>query len=384
MESLDNLARLKNGIKSKRFSSYDRTGGNEDYACINANESLTISDISGAGIIKHIWITHDYKQGDFARRNLILRMYWDGEEDPSVEAPLGDFFGNGFGEYYNFTSLPLACGPKRGHSFVSYFSMPFSNGARITVENATDNNLVLYYYVDYEEHESIPDDMGRFHAMFNKKLTEGQWPEYGENENSSLGEENYKKIINKSDEKNYMFADIEGKGHFVGVNYYVENPQGVWYGEGDDMFRIDGEEWPFSLHGTGTEDFFNAAWGPAEEYNHPYFGYAKVPGQHLGWLGKTHCYRFMINDPVYFDKSLYASIEHGHANVLGLDISSVAYWYQMEPHKKFKELPSKEERAPHEDTNDVTINRWRDAWIREMRDKGIKRPLWGNEWKEEK
>ena len=132
------------------------------------------------------------------------------------------------------------------------------------------------------------------------------------------------------------------QGHYVGVNYFVDCPTPLWYGEGDDMFLVDGEPWPGSLHGTGTEDYFNSSWCPKELYAHPYFGYARVNGE-TGWLGRTHCYRFHLEDPVYFEKSLRASIEHGHANSLTLDLATVAYWYQTEPHKTFRADPAQRE-----------------------------------------
>ena len=379
--ALNKLAVLRNdGVKSRRVSSFDRNGGNGDCRGVSPGETFTIAEIEGAGIIRHIWMTHTHDHDPMTRRNLILRMYWDGEENPSVEAPLGDFFGNGFGAYYNFMSLPLACAPRGGQSLVSYFPMPFEKGARITLENDGDGHSTFFYYIDYEEYDTLPEEMGRFHAFFNREFTQSPW-EIGENEWACLSQEAYGKMLNKGDEENYMFADIEGKGHFVGVNYYIENPQPMWYGEGDDMFRIDGEDWPFSLHGTGTEDFFNTAWCPDEVYMHPYFGLAKIPWQVFGWLGRTHCYRFLLDDPIYFEKSLYASIEHGHANCLAQDISTVSYWYQTEPHKPYKPLPDKAGRNVRPETEYADVTRWRDAWIREMRSLGVKGPLWGKEQK---
>ncbi|MFC5465513.1 glycoside hydrolase family 172 protein [Lederbergia graminis] len=375
MGPLSNIFELKDGIKTKRISSYDRTGGNDDKIVIKAGETAEIANISGAGIIKHIWITISTPD-NFIRRNAIIRMYWDGEENPSVESPLGDFFGQGWGEEYNFASLPLAAAPAAGKALNSYFPMPFGDGARITIENQSEHNIdSFYYYVDYEEHPSIPDTAGRFHAWWNRELTEVH-PEDGEAEWGLVGEVGK----NKSDKDNYLFADIEGKGHFVGVNYYVDSPGPMWYGEGDDMFLVDGEDWPGSLHGTGTEDFFNSSWCPNEEYIHPYFGYAKVPDK-LGWMGRTHCYRFLLEDPIYFDKSLRASIEHGHNNNLTLDISTVSYWYQTEPHKPFPELPGKDQRQNMPEINFMDVHRWRHEWRKAM---GNGKKLWGNEIKEKK
>jgi hypothetical protein len=154
----------------------------------------------------------------------------------------------------------------------------------------------------------------------------------------------------------------------------------MWYGEGDDMFFIDGERWPPQLHGTGTEDYFNTSWSPNVLFQHPYYGYARVNGQN-GWLGRTHVYRFHLADPIYFDKSLRFSIEHGHDNNLTLDLSSVAYWYQSEPHKAFPPFPSREARKPKPRIGDVEIHLWRDAW---RKANGSGSQLWGNERKEKK
>ncbi len=362
----DNLFKLKN-YKSKRISSYDRTGGNADFITIKAGETKDIASIEGAGIIKHIWITMACED-PMLRRNAIIRMYWDGEDQPSVESPIGDFFGQGWGEKYNFISLPLAVAPGGGNSLNCYFPMPYADGARISIENQSEDDIgSFYYYVDYEVHDQIGPDAGRFHAWWNRELTE---PSRDFEHEWGIGGS----FPNPSDENNYVFADIEGKGHFVGLNYYVDNPGTMWYGEGDDMWRIDGEEWPFSLHGTGTEDFFNAAWSPSEIYMHPYFGYARIPDK-LDWLGRTHCYRFLLPDPIAFDKSLRASIEHGHDNCLTLDIATVAYWYQSEPHKPFPAMPAKEDRQNMPETSVVDIHLWRQAW---RKSKGGGK-LWGNE-----
>ncbi|QGQ98400.1 DUF2961 domain-containing protein [Paenibacillus psychroresistens] len=363
---LGQIFQLREGIKSKRVSSYDRSGGNADYVRIAAGETIDIADIAGAGIIKHIWITLSSEDA-FMRRNAIIRMYWDGEEHPSVEAPLGDFFGQGWGEEYSFTSLPLAAAPLKGKALNCYFPMPFNNGARISIENQSDIDIrAFFYYVDYEEHLSIPVSMGRFHAWWNREATTSVHPPEGEME--WVGR-------NQTDANNYLFAEIEGKGHFVGINYYVDSPGPMWYGEGDDMWMIDGEGWPGSLHGTGTEDFFNTAWCPNELYAHPYFGCARVPDK-LGWMGRTHVYRFLLEDPIYFDKSLRASIEHGHDNNLALDICTVSYWYQTEPHKIFPPLPVRASRANMPEISIKDVHTWRHEWRKAMGGSGT---LWGNE-----
>ena len=378
---LSGLATLSDA-RSKRISSYDRTGGNSDRVPVAPGETFVMADITGAGCVKHIWITIDCAD-PLHRRNLILRAYWDGETEPSVESPLGDFFGQGWGQHYNFLSLPLAATPVEGKAHVCYFPMPFGNGARITLENQSGEPVrSLYYYVDYEEYQgALPGDQARFHAWYNQELTAPESAQGNvENEWGTLGSDTPN---NPSDETNYVFVNATGKGHFVGVNYYVNCPSPIWYGEGDDMFLVDGEGWPGSAHGTGTEDYFNMSWCPKEPYAHPYFGFGKIPGQvngwyngdRLGWLGKTHCYRFHIEDPIRFSKSLRASIEHGHANVLTLEMASVAYWYQTEPHAPFPPLPPAEARKPRPDISVVDIHKWRDAWRKAQ---GGSNP-WGNE-----
>lgn len=370
LSPLGGIYQLRDGIKTKRVSSYDRSGGNADFIPIPAGETVDLASLSGPGIIKHIWLTLNTKD-PFIRRNAVIRMYWDGETHPSVESPLGDFFGQGWGEEYNFASLPLAAAPKNGRALNCYFPMPFGDGARITIENQSDLDITsFYYYVDYEVHTSMPASAGRFHACWNREIT-GVHPEEGETEWGVIGSQG----PNKTDEHNYVFADIKGKGHFIGINYYVESPGPMWYGEGDDMWMIDGEGWPGSLHGTGTEDFFNSAWCPNELYAHPYFGYARIP-DNPSWLGRTHCYRFFMEDPIYFEKSLRASIEHGHNNNLTLDLSTVSYWYQTEPHKVFCTLPGKAQRANMPEISVKEIHQWRHEW---RKAKGSDSKLWGHE-----
>lgn len=367
---LMNLAQIKEGRKSKRVSSYDPSGSNHDNkGGIEDGESLVLFDVEGAGIINHIWLTIAPPPQDLSRNDIIIKMYWDGNEYPSVESPIGPFFGQGWEESYEYSSLPLASGPLDGRGLVSYFAMPFSKGARIEIENQSGRNIdAFYYYIDYVEMEKLPKDTGRFHAWYNKELTEAD--EKGENEWQQLG---HPFNENKTGEGNYLIADLKGKGHFVGVNYYVHSPSPMWYGEGDDMIFIDGDTMP-TLQGTGTEDYFNTAWCPSTLFAHPYYGYARV-NESMGWLGRTHVYRFHISDPIYFDESLKFTIEHGHGNVLTLDLASVAYWYQDEA-VRIPAIPDKEARKPMPFTNPNDILRWRHEW---RKSQGGDRQLWGNE-----
>ena len=372
--TLLDLARVKDGVASRRISSFDRTGGNNDrFENIPPGERRTLFQVEGAGMINHIWITIAPPPPALNRNDIILRMYWDGADAPCVEAPIGAFFGQGWDESYPFVSLPLAAGPREGRGLVSYFVMPFATGARIEVENDAGMPIeAFYYYVDYVKLDRLPAEMGRFHAWYNHELTEA--PPEGENEWAVLGPQG----ANTTGAGNYLIADIEGKGHYVGVNYFVHSPSPMWYGEGDDMIFIDGEAWPPSLHGTGTEDYFNTSWSPNTLYTHPFYGYARV-NDDVGWLGRTHVYRFHVSDPVYFDRSLRVTIEHGHNNNLTLDISSVAYWYQAGPHKAYPPMPDRAARKPRPFIGVVEMHRWRDEWRKSL---GGEPKLWGDERQE--
>ena len=365
------LARIRPGVKSRRVSSYDRSGGNGDnISGVADGAKVTIMEVPGAGIITHIWITLAPGAEKLDRNDVILRMYWDGNTFPSVEAPIGPFFGNGWGEVYNFVSAPLAVTPGWGKSYVSYFAMPFAAGARIEIENQSGQKIdALYFNIDYEEMPKLPADLGRFHAWYNHEVTPAL--PTGENEWSLLGPQG-----NNVDGKgNYVFADIKGRGQFVGVNYYVNCPSPMWYGEGDEMVFIDGDPKP-TLNGTGTEDYFNTSWSPKELFQHPYFGYPRV-NNGTGWLGRTHVYRFHIADPVCFEKSCRFTIEHGHNNNLTLDLASVAYWYQDAAGPLPRSF-TKAERKPMPEITPSDIHLWRDAWRKEH---GNDPRLWGNERK---
>ena len=310
------------------------------------------------------------------RDDIILRMYWDGSTFPSVEAPLGSFFGQGWNEAYPYFTQPLNVAPGNSKALVSYFAMPFAKGARIEIENQNEKAIDnFYYYIDYQELDQLPGDMGRFHAWFNHQVTETD-PVERENEWGLLKPQ----VPNKTPERNYLIADIKGKGQFIGVNYYVNSPSPVWYGEGDDMFFIDGATHP-TLHGTGTEDYFNTAC-VQKRFFFFYFGYPRI---HLaensdkrfdiGFSGRTHVYRYHITDPVYFDRSLRFSIEHGHNNALILELRSVAYWYQTAA-SQVPAIKSKADRKPMPIVSPIDVHRWRDVW---RKSKGDSLKLWGNE-----
>ena len=363
---LGGLTTIQEGVRNRRISSADKTGNNNDNVGPTKPGEKWSVDIPGTGIINHIWFT--IAPMHIMRNDLIFRIYWDGRSTPSVESPIAAFFGNGWDEHYEYATLPLAVGPTNGTGLVSYFQMPFANGVRLEIENQSDINIdCIYFYVDYVEMRKLPVGSGRFHAWYNHELTEAL-PE-GETEWGLVGPMGN----NVDGANNYLFADIKGKGHFVGINYYVHSPSTMWYGEGDDMIFIDGEE-KASLLGTGTEDFFNTSWCPKTLFNHPYYGYARVNNDN-GWLGRTHVYRFFVADPIYFEKSLRGTIEHGHNNNLTLDISSVVYWYQSEA-GVLPPAPTKEDRRPKAFIRDQDIHRWRHEWRKNL---GNGAKLWGNE-----
>ena len=340
---LAGLATLRD-CRSKRVSSWDQTGGNRDAIPVEPGKTATLADIEGPGSIRHIWFTIGCADQHYLRK-VVLRMFWDGEEHPSVEAPVGDFFGVGHALTNHFVSLPLSMtkGPGWGNraGMNCYFPMPFAERALITVENQCEVPVgAFYYYIDHELYDEPDDRQGRFHACYDQEYpcekVEFRSPE---------------QEINLTGDENYVILGAEGRGHYVGCVLSVDNFNAyhqnyTWFGEGDDMIFVDGEKWPPSLHGTGTEDYFCEAWGfPSGEYSGPYTG-VSLGKDVIGYSGKWSVYRFHIEDPVHFRKSIRVTIEHGHANDQGNDYSSVAYWYQAEPHKPFAPLPAAQDRVP--------------------------------------
>jgi len=341
--------------KRKRISSYDKTGGNKDFIVIPQNSTAIIAKIEGTGCITHVWSTMMTTQEEpYISRKVALRMYWDEEEFPSVEAPIGDFFGMGHGILKNFWSAPLSMSPQDGKGFNCFFPMPFEKEAIIEVTNECDNALVFYFYIDYEQYESLTRKELRFHAWWNRgNPCEGIGDSGISNEEYEFGGKN------TTAEENYLILEAEGKGHYVGCNLNVHNLRQTekwnWYGEGDDMIFIDGERWPPTLHGTGTEDYFNMAFCPQQEFCTPYHGL--ILGGGPNWSGKITLYRYHIADPIMFGKSIRVTIEHGHNNRRSDDISSTAYWYQEELHKKFRLLPPVQDRLPRLDIIPIDLKK---------------------------
>jgi len=343
----DDLAGIayERSAKRRRISSYDRTGGNDDRIYIQPGETRVFAAMDKPGCIKHIWMTisNDHFQIEHnALRKVLIRYYWDGEENPSVETPLGDFYGMGHAQSKNFVSAPLQMSPENGLGLNSWWPMPYQK-AKLTIVNECQTVLILYFYVDYEEYEELPSHLLRFHALWHRECpTEGI--------KEALGDKHAEWCFegkNPNGENNYVILEATGKGHYCGANINIHNlsvsDEWNWPGEGDDMTFIDGEKHA-SIHGTGTEDYVNMAWCPTQEYSAPYHGL--ILGGRDNWKGKISYYRYHLLDPIMFDKSIKVSIEHGHANHRSDDWSTTAYWYQSEPHAKFANILKVEDRLP--------------------------------------
>ena len=316
--------------RQRRSSSYDRTGGNDDFRVVPPGQTITVLDENGPGEISHVWFTIADKEKYHLKR-IVLRMYWDDESEPSVEAPIGDFFGLGNGEYFLYQSIPLAVGADKALN--CFFPMPFQKHARITVTNQGHEPIdALYWNIDWRQLPSpLPNDTAYFHAQYRQATP-------------NVAMENAK--TNLDGTNNYVWMEATGRGHFVGVTMSViENADG-WWGEGDDMFFIDGEKLP-SINGTGTEDYFLGAWDfGGKPFSYGLFGAPVVGPEKKD--SRWSVYRFHLDSPIPFTKSLRATIEHGHADDRGDNFSSVAYWYQIEPHAQFPALPPVASRLPRE------------------------------------
>lgn len=315
-----------------RASSYDRSGGNADFREVPAGGTLTLLDENGPGEITHIWMTIASRDRDHLKA-IVLRMYWDGERTPSVEAPVGDFFGLGLGTYHEYQSAPLAVGSIKALN--CFFPMPFQKHARIT---ATNEGLIpvaaFYFNIDWQAYsKALPTDTVYFHAQFRQAAPNLGWT----NQWTSNGDSKVNDRKNLDGEGNYTFLEAQGRGQFVGVTLSVLQNQDGWWGEGDDMFFIDGEQRP-SINGTGSEDYFLGAWDFGDRpFSYLMFG-APVKGEEKAG-SESSVYRFHLDSPIPFTKSLRATIEHGHANHRSDNFYSVAYWYQTEPHAPFPQLP---------------------------------------------
>jgi hypothetical protein len=323
----------------KRVSSFDRSGGNADYRKIGAGQTLTVLDVDGPATLTHIWITLSSPES-YHLKKLVLRMYWDHEASPSVETPLGDFFGLGLGDYYVWESELLSVGHKRALN--SFFPMPFQKHALITVTNEGQETVDAFYFnLDYRAlSHPLPQGTLYFHAQFRQAQSNHGWT----SEWANNGDPRVNDAKNLDGKDNYVWMEATGLGHYVGVTMSILQNQDYWWGEGDDMFFIDGDPHP-SITGTGSEDYFLGAYDFGEHsFSYRLYG-APVKGEERAG-SRSSVYRFHLDSPITFTKSLRATIEHGHANHRSDNFYSVAYWYQTEPHAQFPALPPVDQRLP--------------------------------------
>jgi hypothetical protein len=320
----------------KRVSSADPSGANADFRQVDPGHVLTLMDANGPGMLTHIWITVASPE-DYHLKKLVLRIYWDHETTPSVETPLGDFFGLGLGEFHLWESALLSVGSDKALN--SFFFMPFQKHARITVSNEGQQKVNAFYFnLDYRAYsQPLPGGTLYFHAQFRQAQPNHGWTSDWQNN----GDPKVDRKTNLDGKENYVWLDATGRGHFVGVTMSVLQNQDGWWGEGDDMFFIDGEARP-SIAGTGSEDYFLGAWGFGHPFFYQLYGAPVVGEERAG--GKSSVYRFHLDSPITFTKAIHATIEHGHANHRSDNFYSVAYWYQSEPHAPFPVLPSVDQR----------------------------------------
>lgn len=332
--TLPNYARAQN-YKTRKQSSYDRTGGNRDFWPMTPGQSLDVFQSQGPGIITHIWFTIA-AQSPHHLKELVLRIYWEDNSKPSVETPIGDFFGLNMAEYVLYQSAFLNCSNVKALN--CYFAMPFRRSARISVTNEGAKPVdALYSNIDYKLVPALPDDALYFHAQY-RQATPTQAVRLAPGEPQ----------INVDGRHNYVFLEAQGKGQVMGVTLGVLQKTDAWFGEGDEMIFIDGDSKP-TINGTGTEDYFCGAWdfgGPngttfSNLYNGaPFLGLAERAG------GRYCLYRWHADNPIAFEKSIKYTIEHGHANDRADNFYSVAYWYQSQPFTDHPALPALADRLP--------------------------------------
>ena len=352
----ESLSRIQPGV-TRCVNAENPTGG-KGLACMAASplgasrkgspcieriapgETVTLAEIKGAGEIRHIWVTvcDTTSMGRFVLRDLVLRMYWDGEPAPSIECPLGDFFCNGFGRGYAVQSLPVTVNPKRGMNF--YLPMPFAKGARVTLENRHAGEIRGFFYqIDYQAFESSQPDALRLHAHWHRQ-----------------------RMTEKA--RDFVLLDHAcGRGHYVGTVLMLSTLERYWWGEGEMKFYIDDDQQYPTVCSTGTEDYFGGAWSFApfesnaegmqeQTYMTPFAGYpfySRDDNFHSDYFMRE-CppmrvfYRWHIPDPICFERNLRVELQQIGVCEHGLferqdDVCSVAFWYQDEPHSAFRELP---------------------------------------------
>jgi hypothetical protein len=291
-------------------------------------ETVTLAEIDGPGCIRHIWftVTDRGPRGRTVLRDIVLRFYWDGEETPSIEVPIGDFFANGHGMRCDINSLPVAVNPNGGMN--CYWPMPFGS-ARITVTNEHGEDIGGFFYQITYELADVPEHAARLHAQWRRENPVTYHKEYT------------------------ILDGVKGRGHYVGTYLAWTQLSTGWWGEGEIKFYIDGDAEHPTICGTGTEDYVGGAWCFADRtYSTAFLGY---PLRHAepGQIIRHGLYRWHVPDPIRFKEDLRVTIQDlgftpqptGYEPLTD-DISSVALWYQAEPHAAFPELPETRKRWP--------------------------------------
>jgi hypothetical protein len=327
-QSLTDLPRLKNYSAHRVSSDNPFIGSNDDSKRIFPGETFVMADLRGPGVVDHIWIT--VADNEFAWPRLVrLRVYYDGKKTPSVDVPLGDFFGVGHGYERDLDSMPIR-DSSFGRARNSYWQMPFRQSCKITVTDEGNRPVTMFYYhVDWQKHPSLPEDVAYFHGYYRQERP------------AVAG-------------KNYEFVNLKGTGHYVGTVLNVIQAGVGWFGEGDDLFYVDGAKHP-QIAGTGTEDYFNEAWGLRVSYSN-WYGTPVAEGERIG--ARLTGYRWHVPDPVPYTKSLWAGIEHAGWTYnadgtlrSGFEerpdyFSSAAFWYQKGVNEDLAEPPYGNARLP--------------------------------------
>ncbi|MBO9618964.1 MAG: DUF2961 domain-containing protein [Niabella sp.] len=294
------------------------------FIIIQPGETFTMADIEGPGAVQHIWMT---PTGNFSFS--IFRIYYDGEADPSVESPVGPFFGIAWNEFSPLNSLPITVNP--GSAFNSYWKMPFRKKCKITMQNIDSQPMTLYYQVDYTLTD-VGNDEAYFHAQYRRSKPD-------------------------ANSVHTILDGVKGKGQYVGTFMGVGVNNNGWWGEGEIKFFMDGDKDYATIVGTGTEDYFCGSYNfenrrthQYQEFSTAYTGLHQVlkPDGLYGSQQRFGMYRWHIMDPIRFEDDLKVTIQDlgwksgGRYLPQHSDIITVAYWYQTEPHKKFPKLPEAE------------------------------------------
>ena len=363
MIMFDSWSRLNPGVRSRSINAENPTGApgqaaraasplgpgrkGSAFRPLPAGDTLTLAEIDGPGVIRHIWITVPDRTpgGPFVLRDLVLRGYWDGSDLPSVEVPLGDFFCNGFGRCL-VTSAPIVVAPTGGMN--CYFPMPFRAGARLTLTSEHPADIAsVYYQVDYTVGDRLGEDVGYFHARWHRSDAD-----------TGLGVDHV------------ILDDVTGPGSYLGTYLALTALQRYWWGEGEVKFYVDDDTDHPTLCSTGLEDYAGGAWAfqdhlgtdPAPQvinFSAPYIGYPHYAGNDdshaspfVTPMPPSHgLYRWHVPDPVYFDSRLRVTVQQIGAWDHGLferqdDIASTAYWYQARPATSAPALPDAALRRP--------------------------------------